>query len=62
MSNSQYVLLSRDNHKSLLSIKIKHTVGKWMSRRKEFQEIVAKSGLTSRAVENLWKWYDVKDS
>jgi len=33
-----------------------------MSRKKEFQEIIAKSGLASKAVENLWKWYDPKES
>ena len=31
-----------------------------MSHKKEFQKIVAKSGLTNKAVENLWKWYDCR--
>ncbi len=31
-----------------------------MIRKKEFEEIVAKSGLTHKAAENVWKWYEEK--
>jgi len=32
-----------------------------MSRKKEFEKILEKSSLTSKAKENLWKWYTGKN-
>jgi len=45
------------SYKSLLSIKTDYILGKRMSQKKEFQEIMAKSGLTDKSKELLWKLF-----